>query len=94
MAEIPDTGGGGGVTPPATGPTAGETQTRVNPSVEASRVDDALIAERRKNAMGVGAVGAAGAGCLGMALLPWAAVAVGICAAVVIIVLVKGCQGS
>ena len=64
-----------------------------NPSVESTRRDDALDARRKEDAVGPGAAVGAGLGCLGMTLLPWAAVVGGIVAAIVIGVLYKGCHG-
>ena len=64
-----------------------------NPSLESTRMDDAHNAEHREAATELGTVVGAGLGCVGMTLLPWVMVAVGVVAAVGISVIYKGCQG-
>jgi hypothetical protein len=63
-----------------------------NPSLESTREDDRLSAERKEASVGPGAAVGAGLGCLGMTFLPWAAVVGGIVAAIVIAVAYKGCH--
>jgi hypothetical protein len=57
---------------------------RPNPSVESTKLDDANARRLHEDQGIAGAASGAGAGCLGMALLPWVVVAAGIAAAVVV----------
>ena len=57
---------------------------RPNPSVESTKLDDARTKRLHEDEEIAGAAVGAGAGCLGMALLPWVVVAAGIVAAVVV----------
>jgi hypothetical protein len=57
---------------------------RPNPSIESTKLDDAHARRTHQDEEIAGAAIGAGAGCLGMALLPWAIIAVGIVAAIVL----------
>ena len=59
---------------------------RPNPAVEATRRDDERDREIHQQAEAAGA----GVGCLGIALIPWVAVIIGILAALVFVLIKKG----
>jgi hypothetical protein len=63
---------------------------RPNPAVEASRRDDERDREIHQQAEAAGAALGTGVGCLGIALIPWVAVIIGILAALVFVLIKKG----
>ena len=73
------------IPPPASNPPE-----RPNPAVEASRIDDEHDRKFHLDAEAVGAVLGTGLGCLGVALIPWVVIVLGILAAVVLMAIKKG----
>jgi hypothetical protein len=71
--------------PPATNPPE-----RPNPAVEASRIDDERTRKFHQDAEAAGTVVGTGLGCLGVALIPWVIVIVGILAALVLAAIKTG----
>jgi hypothetical protein len=67
---------------------------RPNPSVESTRRDDEHDRMVHENASGVGAAAGGGLGCLGISLAPFMAVGFALLAAVVVIVIARGCGGA
>jgi len=61
----------------------------VNPSVEASKVDDARAKKLHEEEEVAAGVAGTGIGCLGILLLPWAWVALAVIAGVAFIVVAK-----
>jgi hypothetical protein len=71
-------------------PAASNPPERPNPAVEASRIDDEYDRKLHQDAEAAGAVIGTGLGCLGVALIPWVIVILGILAAVVLMAIKKG----
>ena len=70
------------------------TTDRPNPSVESTRIDDAQARETHENASGFGSAAGAGLGCLGMTFAPFVAIIAAILAALVFVVVGRGCGGG
>jgi hypothetical protein len=64
-------------------------QEPVNPSVEASKVDDARAEKLHEEAEVAAGVAGTGAGCLGILLLPWTMVFLALLAAVVFVIVMR-----
>ena len=73
------------IPPPGTNPPE-----RPNPAVEASRIDDERARQFHEQAEVAGTVLGTGLGCLGVALIPWVIVIVGVLSALVFVALKKG----